>query len=165
MSSTEKGKIKLTRLSSPHPTPATSLKRMLCSAVLLHYQQADNLFDSPSRNNCDVLHMLPHSPFPISINSILVPNKVCASFIQLSFQQVKSRRNLLGHAGNCVKEKISQKCEKNIYKKKKERKKRKASSPVPTVLSSVIVIICGAIQRCPDVQARKECLAPLIYHQ
>lgn len=108
----EKEKIKLTQLSSPHPIPAMSLKRMLCSAVLLHYQQTDNLFDSASREYCDVQYTLPHSPFPISINSFLLSNTVCASFFfffHLSFQQVQDRRKPLSRQVrahvHCVKDK------------------------------------------------------------
>lgn len=121
----KKEKIKLTQLSSPHPIPAMSLKRMLCSAVLLHYQQTDNLFDSASREYCDVQYTLPHSPFPISINSFLLSNTVGASFFFFFFPIrlfSKDRRNPLSrqvHAHvECVKE-----------KKKKRAKKQARRSP------------------------------------
>lgn len=49
LSSLEKGgKMKRAQASPPHPTSAMSLKRMLCSAALLHYQETVNLFDSAS---------------------------------------------------------------------------------------------------------------------
>lgn len=85
----ERRKIKLTQLSSPHPIAAMSLKRMLCSAVLLHYQQTDNLFDSASRErereSRDVPHTLPRSRFPISINRFLLSITDCASVFFVFF--------------------------------------------------------------------------------
>lgn len=71
-------KIKRAQLSPRHPIAAMSLKRMLCSAVLLHYQQTDNLFDSASRESaamCCACYTL----LPISINSFLLVIAACAS--------------------------------------------------------------------------------------
>lgn len=80
-------KIKRAQLSARHPTAAMSLKRMLCSAVLLHYQQTDNLFDSASRERAQrcAAHAAPpcqpRPPLPISINGFLLVIAACARLL------------------------------------------------------------------------------------
>lgn len=85
-------KIKRAQLSPRHPIAAMSLKRMLCSAVLLHYQQTDNLFDSASRESaamCCACYTL----LPISINSFLLVIAACASAFLSLLQQIKDGRS------------------------------------------------------------------------
>lgn len=81
-------KIKRAQLSPQHPIAAMSLKRMLCSAVLLHYQQTDNLFDSASRESaamCCACYAL----LPISINGFLLVIAACASAFLSSCSKIK----------------------------------------------------------------------------
>lgn len=87
-------KIKRAQLSPRHPIAAMSLKRMLCSAVLLHYQQTDNLFDSASRESaamCCACYTL----LPISINSFLLVvagPRVCFFFFPPAANQGRAER-------------------------------------------------------------------------
>lgn len=59
---------------------------MVCSAVLLHYQLTDNLFDSATWDKYDVHthRLIPRSL--ISINSFLFSNTVSATLLHLSYQ-------------------------------------------------------------------------------
>lgn len=64
-----------------------SLKRMLCSAVLLHYQQTDNLFDSASREReravmCRTRYLVP--PFLFQLTVFCSSSQTVRLFFSLS---------------------------------------------------------------------------------